>query len=116
MVETVVTSKVTWLVFGGLVGLCIWSLKGFISTKTARIKASDQYMTQGEIEDRCLTQHQGIEKDRKMEMNHLKELIETKFDHGAVQFTQIGERQDKTDGTVTKMSETLIRIADKVGA
>ena len=107
MVESVIANKFTWLLITTLFLFSMWLFRGFIMAKIANIvprKASDQFITMGELNAHCPTQHG-------REVGHLKELIETKFDHGSKQFDEIKNWRAKTDETLSGIGKTLAVIA-----
>lgn len=57
------------------VGAIVWSLKGWISEKLIKRRASDQLISLGELDIYCRRKHDSDALFREAEIKHLKELL-----------------------------------------
>ncbi len=104
--------RILIVVVGGLV---FWTLRAYLTERTKRTKASEQYMTVEEINVHCGDEHETIGKEWKTEIQHLREIVEKEFGHGSKKFEEIKERFDKHDDLLLEINKTLVKYAKTNG-
>lgn len=98
-----------WAVRIGVAGLVWWVLRAYLAERTKKVKASEQYLTVGEIKDNCKEQKEEILREVETEMKHLSETIKADLDRGQERFKELGDIQKETTKALTNLT-TEIRL------
>ncbi len=94
-----------------VIGMGVWALKAYLSERTKRIKASDQFLTQCEITKLCEKYKESILNETENDMSHVRELIEKDLDRGEERFAKLDNRLEKLEEKYQITSDTLITIS-----
>lgn len=81
--------RILLLVVGALIGLSLWAVKGYINSRTGKIKFKEQYMTVGEIEEMCDKNHKQVRIRFEDQIIHLRETIDAKLEQGEKEFERL---------------------------
>ncbi len=94
-----------------VIGVAVWAVKGFITTRTAKVMASDQYLSVGELDTRCERYKESILKEVGIEMNHIAETIKGDLKRGQERFGKVDEKLDGLTKKQQDNHDTLIKIS-----
>lgn len=94
-----------------VIGMGVWALKAYLSERTKRIKASDQFLTQCEITKLCDKYKESVLKETENDMGHVQELIEKDLERGQERFVKLDGRLEKLEEKHQTTSDTLIKIS-----
>ena len=113
---------VQWATLAGMGGLAIYSLKGYIKERTKSRRASDLPVTMGEMNTRFEKENEKTGGIVKLEISHVRELVEKDLAHGKERFdridSQIGDmgREMKAHGLALSAIGTDIKEFAKAAA
>lgn len=88
-------------------GILFWSLRSLFLEKTMKRRASDQYVSLGELDLYCRRRHDTDKTIRDLETEHLKELL-------GKDLTSNTRRLEKLEATVSDQSKTLRDVNDNL--
>ena len=97
-----------WITNIIVLGLLVWALKGLIMERTRKVKASDQYLTQGEIQVHCKEEQGKIRGEFGDKIDHAVSLIEKDLQHGEARFKEIGTEIKNVKQQINDMHLAII--------
>ena len=100
-----------WAIRIMVIGIAGFAIRGYITERTKKVRASDQYLTVGEIKDRCKDQKEQIVKEVETEMKHMSEAIEANLERGQERFNKLDERFGTLEQKQQENSDTLLKIS-----
>ncbi len=87
-------------------GLALWAVRGLIMERTKKRRATDQFLTVGELHLHCKEQHMLLKQESQKDLVHVRELIEKDLEHGRGEFVEIKKElerfSEKLDAFITK--------------
>lgn len=99
--------KVFLYVISFLGGVLFWSLRTLFLEKTMKRRASDQYVSLGELDLYCRRRHDTDKTIRELENTHLKELL-------GKDLISNTNRLEKLEAIVSDQSKTLCSVNDNI--
>lgn len=116
---------VDWFFRVIIAGFAIWMLRAYLIERTKKRKASDEYLTQAEVEKaiddskpNCEKEHKKLKGDMKTEIKHVHELIKKDLEVGSQKFDEYGKDIKAVEGAVMAMSgdlQALCAVLEKNG-
>ena len=88
-------------------GVLFWSLRTLFLEKTMKRRASDQYVSLGELDLYCRRKHDTDKAIRELEITHLKELL-------GKDLTSNTNRLEKLEAVVSDQSKTLSNVNENL--
>ena len=93
-----------------LIGIVAWSLKGWISEKIMKRRASDQLISLGELDLYCRRKHDSEKIYREAEIKHLRELLEKDLNFNKERLEKLENAVSKQAGLLNKINENIIKL------
>lgn len=88
-------------------GILFWSLRTLFLEKTMKRRASDQYVSLGELDLYCRRKHDTDKAIRELELKHLREILEKDLKSNT-------DRLERLERAIDGQSELLTDIGKKV--
>ena len=89
-----------------VIGLAVWAIRSLIMERTKKRRATDQFLTVGELHLHCKEQHMLLKQESQKDLVHVRELIEKDLEHGRGEFVEIKKElerfSEKLDAFITK--------------
>ncbi|MCK5615102.1 hypothetical protein KAR91_75260 [Candidatus Pacearchaeota archaeon] len=98
-----------------LVGIAAWSLKGWVTERLVKRRATDQLITLGELDVYCRRKHDSEKIYRESEIKHLRESLEKDLQHNSSRLKKLESVIYGHGGLLKNISESIAVIAKREG-
>lgn len=99
--------KIIFYVISFMGGIVFWSLRALIVEKTMKRRATDQYVSLGELDVYCRRKHDTDNIIKELELKHLKELLEKDLNANTKRLEKLEKAIGGQVDILTEISEWL---------
>ena len=107
--------KIILPMFTFLTGIAAWGLKGWITERLIKRRATDQTVTLGELDVYCRRKHDSEKIYRESEIKHLRELLEKDLQHNSSRLEKLESVISGYGGILKNISKSIEALAKKEG-
>jgi hypothetical protein len=104
--------KILFYAISFLGGILFWSLRSLLLEKTMKRRASDQYVSLGELDLYCRRRHDTDKTMRELEIGHLKELLGKDLTSNTNRLEKLEAMVSDQSKTLSNVNENLIKLID----
>ena len=104
--------KVFFYAISFLGRVLFWSLRSLLLEKTMKRRASDQYVSLGELDLYCRRRHDTDKTMRELEIGHLKELLGKDLISNTNRLEKLEATVSDQSKTLSNVNENLIKLID----
>lgn len=99
--------KIIFYTISFIGGILFWSLKTILTEKTMKRRATDQYVSLGELDVYCRRKHDTDNIIKELELKHLKELLEKDLNANTKRLEKLEKAIGGQVDILTEISEWL---------